>query len=460
VSRPAQNAALAFLKQHPEIQLVDLLIPDMNGVLRGKRVQASKLPKLAESGCYLPASVFGMGVTGETMEPTGLGLSTGDGDLPCQIVPDSLAPVPWESGLAQVLLTMHEEDGAPFFGDPRTVLENVLARFREVGWTPVIAVELEFYLLDPRPTRQGKPQVPKMPRTGQRETEGQLYSLRALDGFSAFLEEVSQATQTQGIPADTAVAELDAGQFEINLQHVPDARQSGDHGVLLKRVIRGVAQKHRLEATFMPKPFLDQAGNGLHLHLSLLDDTEANLFRPKPGEGWNPGQIPPERLRHAVGGMLEILSESMLICAPHANSYHRFQPGSYAPCNRTWGYNNRTATIRIPAGPPDATRLEHRLAGAGSNPYLNIATLLAGIHHGLTNKIEPPAPIEGDAYQVPSDLSRSWEQASSAFEQAKVLPGYLGNEFCQLYASLKRGEQESFQRHLHPLEYDWYLRTL
>ncbi len=447
------DSVQAYLKAHPHLEFVDLQIADMHGIFRGKRILASKLPKVAQEGVFLPTSVFALGVTGETIERTGLGFASGDGDSRCQVLTETLSTVPWRNGLAQVQLRMEDEQGAPYFGDPRTVLEHVLKRFQERQWTPVVAIEMEFYLIDKQPNRKGLPQPPRSPRTGIRETESQLYAFRALDTYGEFLKEVQQSAVALNIPAETAVAELDAGQFEINLQHVPDPVQACEDALMLKHIIRNVALRHDMEATFMPKPYQDRAGNGMHTHLSLLDASGRNVF-----QGDTP--LGSEVLQHAVGGLMTLMEESMLLCAPHANSYQRFKPGSFAPCNRTWGYNNRTTAVRIPAGLPEATRVEHRLAGAGANPFLLVAALLAAIDHGLTHQLTPPPPTTGDAYQQGSDLPRSWEQAAFAFERGKVLPDALGRNFWELYCNLKRGEQERFQEFFHPLEYDWYLKTL
>ncbi len=441
------------LSEHPELEFVDLQIADMHGIFRGKRVSVAKLPKIFSEGAFMPTSVFGLSVTGQTIERTGLGFASGDGDSRCQLIPESFSVVPWHPGLAQVQLRMEGDSGGWYYGDPRTVLESVVRRFQERKITPVVAIEMEFYLIDKLLTRQGLPQPPRSPRTGVREKESQLYSFRALDTYGAFLKEVQRAAHDLGIPADTAVAELDAGQFEVNLQHVTDPVLACGQALMLKHIIRNVALRHDMEATFMPKPYQDLAGNGMHVHLSLLDEHGKNLFQGEDVYG-------SKTLKHAIAGILDLMRESMLICAPHANSYQRFKPGSFAPCNRTWGWNNRTTALRIPAGLPESTRIEHRLAGAGANPFLLVAILLVGLEHGINKELEPPPPVMGDAYSLGPDLPRSWEQATLAFENAQVLPEALGRDFWRLFSNFKRGEQELFQEFFHPLEYDWYLKTL
>ena len=446
--------AKLFLEQHPEIREIDLLLPDMNAVLRGKRIQKKKLSSIYKKGIYFPASVFAMDVSGETMEETGLGFESGDQDIPCFPVPETLKKVPWQKQRGQLLLRMFETDNSPFYGNPREVLQTVCEKLADSGLNPVVAVEMEFYLTDPKRRSGQAPQPARSPETGQSETEGQLFSLSTLDVYEEFLHDISVASASQDIPADTVLSELAPGQFEINLYHVPDAVQACDHAVLLKRIIRSIARKHKMEATFMAKPYPEEAGSGMHVHVSLLDEKGQNLFQGKDASG------SPE-LRFAVQGLRTTLAESMLICAPHANSFHRFQSGSYAPINSSWGYNNRTVSLRIPANDGPDMRIEYRLAGADANPYLLVAALLAGIHHGLSAKQNPPPPVEGNAYlEIDTELPRTWEQALNRFEQAEILPQYFGNKFCRLFSNLKSGEQTRFLSRIVAHEYDWYLKTV
>jgi len=443
-----------FLEQYQDISEFDLLLPDMNAVLRGKRIQRKKLSSIFKKGIFFPKSVFAFDVTGETMEETGLGFESGDQDIPCFPVPETLKPVPWQKKRGQLLLRMFEEDDSPFYGNPREVLKTVCEKLADSGFNPVVALEMEFYLTEPKRRSGQPPQPARSPETGETEAEGQLFSLSTLDVYESFLNDISTASQSQNVPAVTALAELAPGQFEINLHHVPDAVQACDHAVLLKRIIRSVARKHKMEATFMAKPYPQEAGSGMHVHVSLLDDSGKNLFQGKDAFG------SPE-LRYAVQGLRSTLAESMLIFAPHANSFHRYRSGTYAPINSSWGYNNRTVSFRIPANDGPDMRIEHRLAGADANPYLLVGALLAGIHHGLSVKKMPPAPIEGNAYlQTDTELPRTWEQARNCFEQAEILPQYFGNDFCRLFSNLKLGEQSRFLSRIVAHEYDLYLKTV
>ncbi|HXH04170.1 MAG TPA: glutamine synthetase family protein [Candidatus Competibacteraceae bacterium] len=456
VNRAQVEEAEQFLREHPEIGSIDLLIADINGVIRGKRISRQTLHKVYKDGVCLPGSLFAVNIMGETVEETGLGFDEGDADRICWPVPGSLRPIPWQPRpMAQLLLGMYEEDGRPFYADPRHVLTRVAERFtRELRLTPVVAVEMEFYLIDQARDARGRPQPPLSPKTGERESKTQVYGVDELDDYTELLEAIAAAAALQGIPADTAVAEYAPGQYEINLKHEPDALAACDHAVMLKRLIKAVALDRRMEATFMAKLYADQAGSGMHVHISLLDEQGRNVFRARDGRD------SPELLA-AIGGLLELMPESMALFAPNANSYRRFQPGAFVPLTPTWGYNNRTTALRIPAGPEEATRIEHRVAGADANPYLLVAALLAGMHHGISRRSDPPPVVTGNAYaQFPRSLPSTWDAALDAFQRSSVLKEYLGADFCRVYHANKLSERNEFVRYVTPLELEWYLRPV
>ena len=445
-----------FLKRFSDLKGIDLLIADLNGVLRGKRIQSSALAKVFQEGIYLPASVFAGNITGATVEETGLGMAQGDSDRVCHPIPGTLSKSPWyNKSMAQVLMTMYEANGKPFFADPRQVLKRIFDQFQELGFTLVVAVELEFYLLDTRRDRQKNPQPPISPVTGKRDKNTQVYSVDDLDDYGAFLDQVAKGAESQGIPADTALAEYAPGQFEINLKHEPDPLSACDNAVLLKRLIKGVAREMGMIATFMAKPYAQQAGSGTHIHISLLNKNKENIFSDPQNETGS------KNLLHAIGGLSKTMKESMAIFCPNANSYRRFQPDLYVPMAPTWGIDNRTVAIRIPTGPEKAKRIEHRVSGADANPYLVVASILAGIHYGITHKIEPPKISTGDAIakHKPS-LPMTWVESLDAFLKSKILKEYFGKEFCHVYYQTKYKEMQIFDSHVTPLELDWYLRTV
>ncbi|MBB6095774.1 glutamine synthetase [Povalibacter uvarum] len=453
VETPISEIA-ALRREHPATRFVDILLADICGVPRGKRVTIEELPGVYEGEFLLPGSMFALDVQGGTIQETHLGFDEGDADRACMPIEGTLLPVPWCSGeVAQLQVTMRDRDRSPFFGDPRHVLANVLKRFRSLGLTPVVAVELEFYFLDRERTPQGRIQPPRMPLTGRREFRTQINSMVDLNEYSSVLADISAACTAQKIPSGTALAEYGPGQFEVNLHHSADALRACDEAIRFKRLVRGVATRHGMEATFMAKPYAEMAGSGAHLHVSVLDESGRNIFE-SPDAGGN------ETLHHAIGGLAETMNDVMLVLAPTINSYRRYRPEAYVPLNPSWAVNNRGTALRIPVSSPVNRRVEHRVAGADANPYLLTAAVLAGIHHGLERKIQPGPPLAGNAYRdhTPS-LPLTWPEAAFAFERSEFVKDYFGPAFQSLFATTRRGEFRAFELNVSPLEYEWYVTT-
>lgn len=449
---PAQDArALASIDG---CEQVDLLLCDTNGLLRGKRITREALEKVYLNGVCLPMSLIATDITGNTVEETGLGYDIGDEDRICRPVPGSLRPVPWATRpSAQLLLSMEDGAGGVFEVAPRAVLERVLQGFTARGWTPVVAVELEFYLFDAAPDARGRPQTPRDPHSGLRSDSTQVYYLQELDEHREFIDAVASACRAQGIPADTAVAEYAPGQFEINLLHRADAMAACDDAILLKRTIKAIAQQQGKLASFMAKPFAEQAGSGLHLHVSVLDAQGRNLFDGSP-------EAPADALLHAVAGLQQAAASSLLLFAPHANSYRRFVPNAFVPLNDSWGFNNRTVALRIPHSDARNTRIEHRIAGADANPYLVTAAVLAGLLDGLIAQ-QPPGPAtSGNAYAQIEAATPSWRGAIEAFLQDDFIARHFGERFRHIYGQQKRREMLDFHTQVPDLDYAWYLRTV
>jgi len=446
--------ARAWLQRHSQVRAVDLLLPDLMGIPRGKRVTVEELEGVHRNGLLLPASMFALDVLGGTVQATGLGFDEGDADRVCLPLPGSLVAVPWLGDhVAQMQVAMYEHDRKPFFGDPRHALENVLGRFAPLGLRPVMAVELEFYLVDRERTPEGHAQPPKQPLSGRRENKTQINSMAELDEYSAVLGAIHAAAAAQELPTGTVLAEYGPGQFEVNLHHVDDALLACDHAIRLKRLIKGVALQHGMDATFMPKPYRDHAGSGAHLHVSLVDADGHNIFAADDPAG-SPA------LRHAIGGLAATINDTMAVCAPTANSYRRFQPEAYVPLNPSWSVNNRGVAFRVPHGPPASRRVEHRVAGAEANPYLLSAMVLAGIHLGITQKLDPGPVLAGNAYRdTTPTIPLSWPEALNVFEQCAFAREYLGERFTRLYAQTRRGEMQDFSSYVSALEYSWYLTT-
>lgn len=454
---PIQNAKeeIAALRSgHPAIRFVDVLLADLCGVPRGKRVTMAELEGVYEGAFLLPGSMFALDVLGHTIEQTGLGFDDGDADRACLPISGTLVPAPWLKGeVAQVQVSMTDAGGAAFYGDPRHVLAQVIERFRTLRLTPVVAVELEFYLLDLERTATGAVQPPRLPQTQRREYRTQINSMSDLSEYSAVLADISAACEQQRIPAGTALAEYGPGQFEVNLHHSADALRACDEAIRFKRLVRGVALNHGMEATFMPKPYRDMAGSGAHLHVSLVDDSGRNVFESADAAG-------NELLHHAIGGLAASMADSMLIFAPTANSYRRYRSESYVPLNPTWAVNNRGVALRIPVSDAKNRRVEHRVAGADANPYLLCAAVLAGMHYGIAGKMDPGAPLQGNAYRdAKPSLPITWPEAALAFERSAFAREYLGEKFQKLFVTTRRGELQAFESHVTTLEYDWYVTT-
>ncbi|AJQ97891.1 glutamine synthetase family protein [Gynuella sunshinyii] len=446
----------AFLTEYPDVQTIELLITDLNGVVRGKRIERELLEKVFAQGFYLPGSVMALDATGTTVEETGLGVEAGDQDRVCFPIPGTLAIVPWQGNdRAQALVSMFDADGeVPFLADPRQVLARVVEKFSTLDYTPCVAVELEFYLVDRERDANGQLQPPISPVSGRRMNSKQVYSMDDLDDYDFFIREVLDTAHAQNIPADAVVAEYAPGQFEVNLPHVTDPLEAADHAVLLRRVIRQVARRHDMEATFMAKPYIDESGSGTHVHVSLLNDAGDNIFAAE-----DPLQHPP--LRYAVGGLLQMADSVQALLCPNINSYRRLAPGGYAPTSHTWGYDNRTAAIRIPSGEIEATRIEHRMSGADTNPYLAVAVVLAGIGEGLMKQVEPPEPVTNNAYdQDHPQLADNPRDALRAMEANEQISEWFGEEFLRIYSICKWSEVSLFERQVTELEYSLLLPYL
>jgi len=444
----------SFTRDHPDTHFVDVLLPDLLSTPRGKRLKIDDLPAVYAGAFRLPGSIFAMDALGNTIEETGLGFDDGDADRSCIPVDDSLVCAPWMAeGVAQIQVSMADHDGKPFYGDPRHVLAQVVNRFTELGLRPVVALEVEFYVVDPRRTRHGGIRPAAAPGKSVRRSGKQINSMARIEELSAILAEISRTCEIQNVPATSMLAESGPGQYEVNLRHVADPCLACDHVIRLKRIVRGVFLKHGLNATFMPKPYADEPGSGTHIHVSLLKEDGRNQFASESLD-------PNESLRHAIGGLAITMAESMLVFAPTANSYRRFRPECYVPMSPTWGLNNRGVALRIPADSPENRRVEHRVAGADVNPYLLAAMVLAGVHRGITQKIEPCEPVTGNPYRdcvEAAPLPTNWYESALMFERSTFVKDYLGADFQELYAMTRRAELQAFDNQVTPLEYDWYL---
>jgi glutamine synthetase len=455
---PASAAELQrFRSAHPDIDAVQLMITDPSGVPRGKSVRVHELERLYSTGRNVAGSILGLDVTGEDVDATGLVWDTGDADLLCRPVPGTLLPSPWiAQPTGQLLLSMYREDGTPAPADPRHALARAIERFAPLGLRPVLACEVEFYLLREVPGDGGLPQlVPAgAGRPGERN-KIDAYSLTRLDDLAPLFDDVYAAARAQGLPAETLMSEYAPGQFEITLTHRDDALRAVDEAVLFKHLLRGVAARHGCIATFMAKPFAARAGSGLHLHVSLLDESGANIFAADDPAG-------SARCRHAIGGLKATMAESLLAFAPNANSYRRFRSRSYAPTAPIWGVNNRSVSLRVPSGPPASRHIEHRIAGADANLYVAAATVLGGAEQGLRQQLDPGPPVTGNGYDGtrPRELPETWQEAIARAAASPFLTAALGADFLRIYLAIKRQECERFSAEVTELDLSWYLRSV
>ena len=387
--------------------------------------------KALKGGTRMPLSTLNVDIRGDDIEDSPLVFETGDRDGVLKPTDRGFVPMPWLDNPAALLPTwMSTDSGEPFEGDPRHALASVLARYDEHGWTVVAATELEFYLVDDSGETLAPP---ASPRSGKARRGGEVLGLRALDAFDGFFTELYDACEAMGIPAETAISESGAGQYEINLSHGP-AMKAADDAWLFKYLVKGLARKHGFAASFMAKPYSDLPGTGMHVHFSVVDANRVNIFD-------NGGEKGSDELLFAVGGCLAAMKDQTLIFAPHGNSYERLVPGAHAPTGIGWAYENRTAAIRIPGGPPAARRIEHRVAGGDINPYLMLAAVLGAAITGIDDKMVPPQPIQGNAYAGQLDqLPANWADAIQGFEDSDIIPRIFSGELIRNYILTKRQE--------------------
>ncbi len=428
-------------------RFVDAFVADVNGILRGKRLTAEAWSAASRNGVAFSASALVLDARGASQGPLGLG--TQDGNPDGTAMPSGRAqPVPWAlEPTAQCLLSMLGADGAPLWYDPREVLRRVVERCRADGLHPVLSCELEFYLVGAE--AGGRPAPLPDARAGLvRPSHGHL-GLQYLEDHAGFLHALHAALRAQDIPADGLVSEYGPGQFELNLVHCPDPVLAADWAVLQRRATQGVAASLGLRASFMAKPFAGHAGSGLHVHVSLADDSGANRFGAPEGEGL---------LRHAVAGMQALHAQSMAVFAPSFSAYRRYRAGAFASLSSAWGHDNRSVAFRVPRSGAGSRRIEHRVAAADASPHLVLAAILAAIHHGVTQRLTPSPPAQGDAdAQADRSLPGDIFSALQAFEAGAVLRRYLPEDFPAMLCALKRAETADLLAEVQPVEHDFYL---
>ena len=455
-STPAE--ADAFLAAHPEIEAIDIVLHDANGIGRGKIIRRHELMGLYANGRHLPISILGLDICGEDVHDTGLIWEQGDGDLRAWPIPGTLVPLHNTTPpRAEVLMSMYELDGQPMLSDPRHALQRQVDAYAQRGLSPAGAFELEFYLLDNERDADGKVRAAADVLDGRHSHKTEVYSVDQLHGMLPLFSDIYAGAGKAGIKAETMISEYAPGQYELTLHYREDVLQAADDLARLKRIVRAQARAHGVTACFMAKPMEAQTGSGMHFHVSLLDTKGNNVFVETQEGSWNP------LLLHAIGGLRETMADSMLVFAPHANSWRRFSNQSYAPVSANWGVNNRSVALRIPAGAKAARRIEHRLSGVDTNPYLVGATVLAGILYGLDNETDPGPETTGNGYEGADEqmpIPEDWRSAIRLATQSIFLKQALGEDMHRTFTAVKKAEYDRVARTISEVDYDLYLHTV
>ena len=424
---------------------VECLVPDLTGVARGKILPREKFTE--DRGMRLPELVVTMGVTGEFPEqgPYYDVVSPTDNDMHLRPDPSTVRLVPWATDpTAQVIHDCYTPSGVLVPYSPRSVLRRVVELFEARGWSPIVAPELEFYLV----ARNTDPDIPLKPpvgRSGRSETSRQAYSIDAVNEFDPLFEEIYAYCQKMALNVDTLIHEIGAGQMEINFFH--DAPLGlADELFFFKRTVRECALRHDMYATFMAKPIAGEPGSAMHVHQSIVDRaTGGNLFSKPDGS-------PSDEFYWYIGGLQRYIPAAMALFAPYVNSYRRLARHTAAPINIQWGTDNRTVGIRSPVATPQARRVENRVIGADANPYVAIAATLACGYLGIVNRIAPTPECKGDAYLGEYQLPRSLDDALRKLRAESDLAEVLGLDFVTVYTEIKDIEHAEFMKVISPWE--------
>jgi len=428
------NEIQQFLRDHG-ISEVEAIIPDMAGIARGKVMPAEKFAE--DAGMRLPESIFLQTVTGDYPVDTSEAMSPAEIDIVLKADPKTVRVVPWAAEpTAQVIHDCFYSDGRRVSMAPRQVLQHVLELYAQRGWQPVIAPELEFYLVEPNidADYQLKPPIG---RSGRAEPGRQSYSIAAVNEFDPLFDDLYAFCEAQDIEIDTLIHEDGPAQMEINLIH-GDPLDLADQAFLFKRTAREAALRHKMYATFMAKPHAKEPGSAMHIHQSIIDKKGGkNVFSNADGS-------PSPLFFSHIAGLQRYLPAAMSLFAPNVNSYRRIQRYQVAPINVQWGYDNRTAGLRVPVSPPEARRVENRLGGADANPYLSIAASLACGYLGMVEGLQPTEPVTGSAHDMPFALPRSLDEALTRLRDCEPLVRLLGEPFIAAYTIVKQAEYEVF----------------
>ena len=431
------------------IEDIECITPDQAGVARGKMMPSKKFT--SNTSLALPSAVFMTTISGGYPEDgNGFHYPEDDGDL--KLMPDlsTLTVVPWEEDpTAAVICDLVHQDGRSVEFTPRNVLKRVVAAYDKLGLKPVVAPEIEFYLVRKNPDPD-YPLTPPVGRSGRAIGGGAGYSIAGVNEFDELIDDIYHFSESQGLEIDTLIHEEGAGQLEINLRH-GDPIELADQVFMFKRTIREAALKHEIYATFMAKPIQGQPGSAMHIHQSIIDKkTGKNIFSAEDGSET-------DDFFHFIGGMQNHVPNALVMFAPYVNSYRRLTQAASAPVNNKWGYDNRTTAFRVPRSDPAARRVENRIPSSDANPYLALAGSLACGLIGITNKLKAEAPVLTTANADEIDLPRGLLEAVDLFEGDEELCALLGKSFAATYAAIKRAEFETFMEVISPWEREYLL---
>lgn len=435
------EAFLAYRRDR-RLEEVECIIPDLTGQSRGKAMPVYKFSP--DQPIFLPNSIFYQTVSGEYVD---LEIENQwlEQDIVLQPDMSTASAVPWADDCTlQVIHDLQTRDGDPFALGPRNVLRRVLDLYSEKGWRPVVAPEIEFYLTKPNtdPTEDIEPPIG---RTGRRGAKQQAFSMAAVDEHGEVVDTIYDFAEAQGLTIDTITQEGGTGQIEINLQH-GDPLRLADEVFYFKRTIREAALKHGVFATFMAKPMKDEPGSSMHIHQSVVEAKSGeNIFSASDGS-------PTEAFTHFIGGSQTYLMQMVPLLAPYVNSFRRYASQMSSPTNLEWAMDNRTTGLRVPHSSPNARRVENRVTGSDTNPYLSIAASLAAGYLGMVERIIPRDAVTREVYDSEFPLPGSLNSALGLFEDKGPVWDVLGAEFCQLYCDIKRAELEEYMHEISPWE--------
>jgi glutamine synthetase len=428
------NELQQFFRDH-NIQEVEAIIPDMAGIARGKIMPAEKFAE--EEGMRLPESIFLQTVTGDYPLDAGAAMDPAEIDIVLKADARTARRVPWAAEpTAQLIHDCFYSDGRRVTMAPRHVLRSVLELYAQQGWEPIVAPELEFYLVEPN-VDADYPLKPPVGRSGRAEPGRQSYSIAAVNEFDPLFDDLYQFCEDQDIEVDTLIHEDGPAQMEINLIH-GHPLDLADQAFLFKRTAREAALRHKMYATFMAKPHAREPGSAMHIHQSVVDKkTRKNVFS-------NPDGTPSQLFFSHIGGLQRYLPAAMSLLCPNVNSYRRLTRFQTAPINVQWGYDNRTAGLRVPMSNPEARRVENRVAGSDANPYIAIAASLACGYLGMIEGLRPSDPVTGSAHDLPFGLPRSLDEALQRLRASEPLVKLLGEAFVSAFTLVKESEYEVF----------------